>query len=124
MDKKIKARANWVNLYIKTKDAGYVCHKCGVSRPTLRKWYRHYQQEGVQGLIEQSKKPHSSPNQKINDERTKIILELREHRNLGTRRIQTELTRIFHQGSGESLNYPLKFSLLEKNQDDFHHDKV
>jgi hypothetical protein len=34
------------------------------------------------------------------------------------------LTRIFHKGSGESLNYPLRFSLLYKNQDDFHHDKV
>ena len=28
------------------------------------------------------------------------------------------------QRSGESLNYPLRFSLLQTNQDDFHRDKV
>jgi hypothetical protein len=40
-----------------------------------------------------------------------------------TRRIRT-LARIFHEGVGESLNYPLRLSLLQKNLDDFHHDKV
>lgn len=94
MDRKIKARLTWVNLYLETKDAGYVCRKCGISRPTLRKWFRRYQQDGMQGLVDQSKKPHSSPNQKINDERIKLILGLRESRNLGARRTQTELIRL------------------------------
>lgn len=37
MKQQIKARLIWVNLYLETKDAGYVCRKCGISRPTLRK---------------------------------------------------------------------------------------
>lgn len=94
MDKQIKVRTTWVNLYLETKDAGYVCRKCGISRPTLRKWYRRYLKEGVKGLVDESKKPHSSPNQKINNQSTKLILDLRDQRNLGARRIQTELIRL------------------------------
>lgn len=94
MDKQIKARTRWVNLYLETKDAGFVCRKCGISRPTLRKWHRRFLKEGLQGLIEQSKRPLSSPNQKLNSELIKLILNLRNERNLGARRIQTELIRL------------------------------
>jgi len=94
MDKKIKVRTTWVNLYLETKDAGYVCRKCGISRPTLRKWYRRYQEASSEGLVDQSKWPHSSPNKKINDQRIKLILDLRDSRNLGARRTQTELIRL------------------------------
>jgi transposase-like protein len=94
MDRQIAARTKWVNLYLESQDAGYVCRKCGISRPTLRKWVRRYQQEGAAGLIGKSKKPHSSPNQKINKQRIDWILVLRNQRNLGARRIQTELIRL------------------------------
>ena len=94
MDRKIKARLTWVNLYLQTEDAGYVCRKCGISRPTLRKWHHRYLDEGLEGLNDQSKKPRSSPNQKLTQDRIKLILTLREKRNLGARRIQTELIRL------------------------------
>ena len=32
-----KARLGWVKLYQQTGDAGLVCRRCGISRPTLRK---------------------------------------------------------------------------------------
>jgi transposase InsO family protein len=94
MDKQIKARTRWVNLYLETKDAGFVCRKCGISRPTLRKWYCRFLKDGLPGLNDQSKRPHSSPNQKLNSECNKLILNLRNERNLGARRIQTELIRL------------------------------
>jgi transposase InsO family protein len=94
MDKLIKARTEWVKLYLETQDAGYVCRRCGISRPTLRKWYRRYQQEGEKGLINQSTRPHSSPNQKINQQHIDWIVEFRKQRNLGARRIQSELFRL------------------------------
>lgn len=94
MDRQIKARKKWVNLYLETRDAGYVCRKCGVSRPTLRKWCRRYLQEGMDGLIGKSKKPRNSPRQKIDEHRIKLIVDLRSQRNLGARRIQTELIRL------------------------------
>ncbi len=98
MDKQIKARTRWVNLYLETKDAGFDCRKCGISRPTLRKWHRRYLKDGIQGLIDQSKKPHRSPNHKLTLERVNLILNLRNERNLGARRIQTESIRL-HSGS-------------------------
>lgn len=49
---------------------------------------------GSEGLVDQSKRPHSSPNKKINDQRVKLILDLRDSRNLGARRTQTELIRL------------------------------
>lgn len=41
-----------------------------------------------------SKKPHTSPNRKIHLNEEALILELRKFRNLGARRIQSELIRI------------------------------
>ena len=56
MDTKVQARLQWVGLYEKSKDAGFICRRCGISRPTLRKWYRRYQVLGIRGLSDQSKK--------------------------------------------------------------------
>ncbi|MCV6625552.1 MAG: IS481 family transposase, partial [Cellvibrionaceae bacterium] len=73
---------------------GFVCRRCGISRPTLRKWWRRYQEGGEDGLQSRSRRPHSSPNAKINDEMEHLILDLRKTRNLGARRLQSELLRI------------------------------
>ena len=93
MDNKIKARLNWVQLYEEMDNAGYVCRRCGISRPTLRKWVNRYKENGLSGLKDQSKKPKTSPNRKRNSENEKLILNLRSERNLGARRIQSELIR-------------------------------
>ena len=93
MEKLIKARLNWIELYQTTKNAGYVCRRCGVSRPTLRKWHKRYQEEGIQGLVDRSKKPHISPGQKVGQQTIEWVLQLRNKRNLGARRIQSELFR-------------------------------
>lgn len=106
MDSEIKARLKWVKLYEKHKNAGYVCRHCGISRPTLRKWFKRYQERGVEGLRDQSKRPHSSPNQKINDENKSWILAFRKERNLGARRIKTELLRLH--------NYSLGLATIQK----------
>ena len=44
---KVRMRLGWVQLYEETQDAGYVCRRCGISRPTLRKWYRRYLENGL-----------------------------------------------------------------------------
>lgn len=46
------------------------------------------------GLNSQSKRPLKSPNTKINAELEALIFEMRSVRNLGTRRLQTELMRL------------------------------
>jgi len=73
-----------------------VCRRCGISRPTLRKWHRRYQEKGLEGLKNQSKKPNFSPNRKIFAEQEEWILKLRREMNIGARRIQNELVRQYN----------------------------
>jgi transposase InsO family protein len=59
----------------------------------LRKWWQRYQEHGIDGLKSQSKRPFRSPHAKVNDAHEQMILALRTQRNLGARRIQSELLR-------------------------------
>ncbi len=93
MNKEIKQRLTWIKLYEETQNAGLVCRRCGISRPTLRKWLKRYEESGLEGLKDVSKRPHSSPTTKISDEVESWILSLRKKRKLGARRIQNELLR-------------------------------
>ncbi len=95
MDLNIKSRLTWVNLFLETNNAGYVCRRCGISRPTLRKWVNRYNKLGIDGLADQSKRPKNSPKIKLTTEIENRILDLRKKRNLGVRRIQTELIRLY-----------------------------
>lgn len=54
MDREVKQRLTWVKLYEQTSNAGLVCRRCGISRPTLRKGWWRYQAEGEAGLKSRS----------------------------------------------------------------------
>jgi transposase-like protein len=92
MKHKIKARFEWIKLYEETKDAGLVCRRCGISRPTLRKWWRRFQKSGQEDLEELSRRPKNSPNHKIFEKEITWVTEFRKRR-FGSRRIQNELLR-------------------------------
>jgi transposase InsO family protein len=96
MDAQIKRRLQWIKLYEATGDAGFVCHRCGISRPALRKRLKRYQEEGEPGLRDHSRRPKTSPQKKVTREYEQWILDLRRTRNLGVRRIQNELKRLHH----------------------------
>jgi transposase InsO family protein len=93
MDQDVRMRWKWVQMYSKVLDAGVVCRRCGISRPTLRKWIRRYQASGEHGLKSLSRRPHRSPNRKISSGDVEAILGLRQTRKLGARRLQNELQR-------------------------------
>ena len=93
MNREIQQRLVWVKLYDECGDAGFVCRRCGISRPTLRKWYRRYKSNGLSGLESLSRRPHNSPARKVNQREESLILDLRHSRNLGERRLQSELLR-------------------------------
>jgi transposase InsO family protein len=112
MDKEIQQRLQWVKLYEQTRDAGLVCRRCGISRPTLRKWVKRFQANGIDGLQSQSRRPLHSPTTKLNDNHEKLILSLRAQRNLGARRIQSELLR----QHGISLGLATIHKVLQKHQ--------
>lgn len=93
MDKIIRQRLTWVQMYLDCNDTGFVCRRCGMSRPTLRKWSRRYADKGLEGLRDESRRPHSSPNTKVGAREEQWILDLRRKGRLGARRIQNELFR-------------------------------
>ena len=84
-----------VQLFEKTGNAGLVCRRCGISRPTLRKkWWRRFQAEGESGLKSHSRRPHRTPGRVVGDAETTSILQLRKERNLGPKGIQSEPLRL------------------------------
>ena len=92
MGRDIQARLRWIQMYQQTRDAGLVCQRYGISRPTLRKWLPRYEAQGMDGLQSLSRRPRHSPLQKITKIEQEFILQLRGG-NLGTRRIQSQLLR-------------------------------
>ncbi|WP_342271071.1 helix-turn-helix domain-containing protein [Candidatus Tisiphia endosymbiont of Parasteatoda lunata] len=94
MDRLEKTRLSWIKLYKEVKDTGLVCCRCGISRPTLRKWLQRYEKSGVDGLKELSRKPHNCQS-KITAQQEKLILSLRNERKLGVRWVQSEI-KILH----------------------------
>jgi transposase-like protein len=95
IDAEIRRRLKWIEMYNERGDAGQVCRRCGISRPTLRKWLRRYEQQGSERLRSHSRRPHRSPNRKVDEEDRKAILQLRSTGN-GARRIQSEMR--LHEG--------------------------
>ena len=67
-------RRSWVLAYRTLGDAGAVCRRFGISRLTLRKWLRRYEQEGEVGLRARSRRPHNGERQEA------LILALRRER--------------------------------------------
>ena len=92
MDSDVRKRLRWVQLFEELKNCTQVCLKCGISRPTLRKWLERYRQDGVDGLVAESRRPDTSPATRISERERQWIIELRS-RGLGSRRIQSELKR-------------------------------
>lgn len=56
MNREIQQRLLWVKLYETSGDAGFVCRRGGISRPTLRKWWRKYLAQGLAGLESHSRR--------------------------------------------------------------------
>src|SRR3954462_1142850 len=93
MDADARTRLGWIRLYEQVGDAGLVCRRCGISRPTLRSCGRRPKAEGEAGLGARSHRPHRSPGRKVLAEQEELILRLRRERKLGIERLRNELIR-------------------------------
>lgn len=80
-------------MYETVGDFGVVCRRCGVSRPTLRKWWNRYKSEGIEGLHNRSRARILPQAGKVTEKIRSLILEMRSKRNLGAKRIRAELIR-------------------------------
>ena len=93
-ERAIRQRRKWIAAYHEVGDAGAVCRRFGISRPTLRKWLRRFDRDGEAGLQEQSRRPHNSPTKKVSADVEQWILSLRRERRIGVKRIRAELRRL------------------------------
>jgi len=89
----VKTRLIWIRMYETVGDFGVVCRRCGVSRPTLRKWWNRYKSEGIEGLHNRSRARILPQTGKVTEKIKSLILEMRSKRNLGAKRIRAELIR-------------------------------
>jgi transposase-like protein len=85
-ERAVRQRQKWIATYHEIGDAGAVCRRFGVSRPTLRKWLRRFDVHGEAGLNEQSRRPISSPAKKVSADVEQWILSLRRERRRGVKR--------------------------------------
>ena len=89
-----------------------VCIAFGISRETWYKWKRRYDVYGVDGLKNQSRKPHNIKNVKITEELEKLVLELRLNNRFGPMRIRFRLKRKY----GVSLGTKTIYNLLKRHK--------
>lgn len=82
-----------------------VCVAFGVSRETWYKWKRRYDVYGIDGLKDQSRKPHNIKNVKVTEELEKIVLELRLNNRFGPMRIRFRLKRKYGVSLGTKTIY-------------------
>ena len=74
-----------------------LCSEYGISRQTGHKWLRRYREDGYGGLVEQSRRPRSSPFL-TGEEIVVSILELRgRHPSWGPQKISRVLVRTLHE---------------------------
>ena len=94
------------------KSISDVCIAFGVSRATWYKWKRRYDTYGVDGLKNQSRKPHNIKNLKVTEELEKLVLELRLNNRFGPMRIRFRLKRKY----GVSLGTKTIYNLLKRHK--------
>jgi transposase len=111
MNREEKQRLGWVKIYEQTHDAGLTCRKCGISRSTLRKWWRRYQAQGEDGLKALSRRPHSSPLTKVDEHIETLILSMKKTRKLGIKRLRSEVNRLHNI----SLSVAVIHKILSRN---------
>jgi len=104
MTTEIKKRLGWIKLYESIGKAGVVCLKCGITRPTLRKWLKRYKELGIAGLKEQSRRPHQI-HTKVKEVDEERILDLRVKRKLGHRSISSEMKRLYDSSFSTATIY-------------------
>jgi len=83
---KVILRLRIVNTWKECGSLRETARRLSISRNTVRKWVRRYQEEGEAGLVDRSRRPHTSP-RRTPQEVEEQVLSLRGERGWGRRRI-------------------------------------
>lgn len=89
----VKARKDWLKIYLESGSVTKTALRCGIARSTLHRWIKRYKEEGEQGLSDKSRRPKTLTNTKVTKETESIILDLREKKRWGAARISIHLLR-------------------------------
>lgn len=68
-----------------------LCREFGISRASGYKWLRRYQEQGVSGLQERSRRPHRSPRRTAAELERQVLKERRRRPDWGARKLRVKL---------------------------------
>ena len=88
-----------------------ICKRYGVSRKTYYKWNKRYEQNGMWGLLDNSRRPHNIKYKKITSEIQETILDLRLSKRFGCNRIKFRLRKVV----GISLSTRTIYKILKRH---------
>src|SRR4249919_1627662 len=88
-----------------------ICKRYGTSRKTYYKWNNRYKQKGIEGLLDNSKRPHYTPYRKVTSEIEETILDLRLTKRFGCNRIKLRLRKVV----GISLSTRTIYKILKRH---------
>jgi putative transposase len=75
----------------KTETLSALCLRFGISRPTAYKWLARYHQEGLAGLTEHSRRPHTPPTKLHHKWSAQVLACRRKHRTWGSKKVRAFL---------------------------------
>ena len=88
-----------------------ICSRCGVSRKTYYKWKNRYNQKGIDGLSDASRRPHTIRYKEVISELQETILDLRLTKRFECNKIKFRLKRII----GLSLSTRTIYKILKRH---------
>src|SRR5260370_40948238 len=80
-----------------------LCAEFRISRPTGYLWLRRYEQAGIRGIAEQSRKPHSSPSRTAGWLEDRVSQARVRYPDWGARKLRVGVSR----GGGEGAGRPV-----------------
>lgn len=105
----IETRFNLIHEHERTGESiTNICSRHGISRNTYYKWKKRYVVQGINGLKDRSRRPHTIRNEKVNSDLEQTILSLRLEGRFGTARIKFRLKRLGIQLSSRTVYKVLK----------------
>ncbi|HYV52180.1 MAG TPA: IS481 family transposase [Candidatus Eisenbacteria bacterium] len=88
-----------------------ICKRYGTSRKSYYKWKNRYKEKGIEGLLDNSRRPHNIKYVKVTSEIQETILDLRLTKRFGCNRIKFRLRRTI----GLSLSTRTIYKILKRH---------
>lgn len=92
---RMKLRSEFVQLaQVEGVNFSELCRRFGISRKTGYKWLQRYRQEGAEGLVDRSRRPHHSPKRSPAETEQRVLKVRQEHPAWGGRKIKAHLEQV------------------------------